>query len=52
MSEPIAYLNGRFVPASQCVLPVYDLGIVLGAADLLRLYLTACTGKISSRRLI
>ena len=40
MSEPIAYLNGRFVPASQCRLPVYDLGIVLGAAvtDLLRTF--------------
>ena len=30
--EPQAYLKGDFVPASQCVLPVYDLGIVLGAA--------------------
>ncbi len=32
MTEPIAYLKGEFVPASQCVLPIYDLGIVLGAA--------------------
>lgn len=32
MPEPIAYLKGQFVPASQCVLPIYDLGIVLGAA--------------------
>ncbi|MBG86220.1 MAG: hypothetical protein CMO80_04890 [Verrucomicrobiales bacterium] len=32
MPEPIAYLKGEFVPASQCVLPVWDLGIVLGAA--------------------
>ena len=32
MSEPIAYLKGEFVPASQCVLPIYDLGIVIGAA--------------------
>jgi len=32
MSEPIAYLKGEFVPASKCVLPIYDLGIVLGAA--------------------
>ena len=32
MPEPIAYLKGEFVPASQCVLPIYDLGIVLGAA--------------------
>ena len=32
MSEPIAYLKGEYVPASQCVLPIYDLGIVIGAA--------------------
>ncbi len=32
MNEPIAYLRGEFIPASQCVLPIYDLGIVLGAA--------------------
>lgn len=32
MPEPLAYLKGEFLPASQCVLPVYDLGIVLGAA--------------------
>ena len=32
MNEPLAYLKGEYVPASQCVLPVYDLGIVLGAA--------------------
>ena len=40
MSEPIAWLKGNFVPASQCVLPVYDLGIVLGAAvtDFLRTF--------------
>lgn len=40
MSEPIAYLNGEFVPMSQCVLPIYDLGIVLGAAvtDFLRTF--------------
>ena len=40
MKEPIAYLKGEFVPASQCVLPVYDLGIVLGAAvtDFLRTF--------------
>ncbi len=40
MSEPLAYLKGEFVPASQCVLPVYDLGIVLGAAvtDFLRTF--------------
>lgn len=40
MAEPIAYLKGRFVPASQCTLPIYDLGIVLGAAvtDFLRTF--------------
>ncbi len=40
MTEPIAYLNGQYVPNSQCVLPVYDAGIVLGAAvtDLLRTF--------------
>ena len=32
MSEPIAYLKGEFVPVSKCVLPMWDLGIVLGAA--------------------
>ncbi|MFP6701246.1 MAG: aminotransferase class IV, partial [Planctomycetaceae bacterium] len=32
MTEPIAYLKGEYVPASKCVLPIYDLGIVLGAA--------------------
>ena len=36
----IAYVNGRYVPSSQCVLPMYDAGIVLGAAvtDLLRTF--------------
>lgn len=40
MSEPIAYLKGEFVPASQCTLPVWDLGIVLGASvtDFLRTF--------------
>ena len=40
MNEPLAYLKGEFVPASQCVLPLYDLGIVLGAAvtDFLRTF--------------
>ncbi|MEO1993871.1 MAG: aminotransferase class IV [Planctomycetaceae bacterium] len=40
MQEPIAYLKGDYVPASQCVLPMYDLGIVLGAAvtDFLRTF--------------
>ena len=40
MSEPIAYLKGEFVPASECKLPIYDLGIVIGAAvtDFLRTF--------------
>lgn len=40
MPEPIAFLNGRYVPSSECVLPIYDGGIVLGAAvtDLLRTF--------------
>jgi branched-subunit amino acid aminotransferase/4-amino-4-deoxychorismate lyase len=40
MSEPLAYLKGEFVPASRCTLPVWDLGIVLGAAvtDFLRTF--------------
>lgn len=32
MPEPIAYLKGEFVPVSECALPIYDLGIVLGAS--------------------
>ncbi len=31
MSEPLVYLRGAFVPASQARLPIYDAGIVLGA---------------------
>lgn len=40
MDQPIAYLKGEFVPASQCALPMHDLGIVLGAAvtDFLRTF--------------
>ena len=30
-TEPVVYLNGQFVPASQASLNIYDLGIVLGA---------------------
>ena len=30
-TEPIAYLNGRFVPFSEAKLPVYDLGIIQAA---------------------
>ncbi|MDZ4687806.1 MAG: aminotransferase class IV [Planctomycetaceae bacterium] len=32
MSEPIAYLNRRFVPVSQASLHVFDLGVVGGVA--------------------
>lgn len=31
MPEPLAYLNGRFLPAAQAAVPVYDAGFVLGA---------------------
>ena len=31
MTEPIAYLNGQFVPISQAALSVFDLGVVAGA---------------------
>jgi branched-subunit amino acid aminotransferase/4-amino-4-deoxychorismate lyase len=31
MSEPLVYLNGRTLPASQAHLAIYDAGIVLGA---------------------
>src|SRR5262245_58384245 len=31
MAEPLVYLNGQMVPASQACLPIYDAGIVLGA---------------------
>lgn len=31
MSEPIAYLKGEFIPASRAALPIYDLGVVMGA---------------------
>ena len=30
MTEPLAYLNGRFIAASQAVIPVYDAGFVQG----------------------
>lgn len=32
MPEPLVYLRGRMVPASQASLPLYDAGFVLGAA--------------------
>ena len=31
MTEPLVYLNGRLVPASQAHLAIFDAGIVLGA---------------------
>jgi branched-chain amino acid aminotransferase len=31
VNEPLAYLNGQVLPASQAVVPVYDAGFVLGA---------------------
>jgi branched-subunit amino acid aminotransferase/4-amino-4-deoxychorismate lyase len=31
MPEPLVYLNGRMVPASEAHLAIYDAGIVLGA---------------------
>lgn len=31
MVEPLVYLNGNFVPASQASLKIYDAGVVLGA---------------------
>ncbi|HTQ40811.1 MAG TPA: aminotransferase class IV [Pirellulales bacterium] len=30
MSEPLAYLNGQLLPASEAVIPVFDAGFVLG----------------------
>lgn len=32
MSEPIAFLNGDFVPASHAAVSIHDLGLVLGAS--------------------
>jgi branched-subunit amino acid aminotransferase/4-amino-4-deoxychorismate lyase len=31
MTEPLVYLNGQLLPASQARLPIYDAGIVMGA---------------------
>jgi len=31
VTEPLAYLNGQLLPASQAAIPVYDAGFVLGA---------------------
>ena len=40
MSEPLVYLNGQMMPASQASLSIYDYGIVLGATvtDMLRTF--------------
>src|SRR5438270_4025198 len=32
MSEPLVYLNGRMLPASEAHLEIYDAGVVLGAS--------------------
>lgn len=32
MNEPIAYLKGEWIPASQAALAVWDLGVVMGAS--------------------
>jgi branched-subunit amino acid aminotransferase/4-amino-4-deoxychorismate lyase len=31
MTEPLVYLNGKMVPASQAHLSIFDMGVVLGA---------------------
>jgi branched-chain amino acid aminotransferase len=31
MTEPLAFYNGEFIPASQAAVPLYDAGFVLGA---------------------
>src|SRR5436190_16052184 len=40
MSEPLAYLNGRFLPQAQAALPLHDAGFVFGATvtDLCRTF--------------
>jgi len=32
MPEPLAYLNGRISPVSQTLLPISDMGVVMGAS--------------------
>src|SRR5207247_2129018 len=40
MDEPLAYLNGRFLPQAQAQLPLHDAGFVFGATvtDLCRTF--------------
>jgi branched-chain amino acid aminotransferase len=40
MEQQIAYLKGKFIPADECKLAIYDTGIVIGAAvtDFLRTF--------------
>src|SRR5262245_15388728 len=40
MAEPLAYLNGRFLPQAEAQLPLHDAGFVLGATitDLCRTF--------------
>jgi branched-subunit amino acid aminotransferase/4-amino-4-deoxychorismate lyase len=40
MPEPLAYLNGRFLPASEAHLPLHDAGFIFGATvtDLCRTF--------------
>lgn len=40
MDQQIAYLKGKFIPAEECKLAIFDTGIVLGAAvtDFLRTF--------------
>ncbi|MCX6623991.1 MAG: aminotransferase class IV [Acidobacteria bacterium] len=40
MMEPLVYLNGQMLPASQATLSIYDFGIILGATvtDLIRTF--------------
>jgi branched-chain amino acid aminotransferase len=40
MSEPIAYLNGNYLPAADAALPLHDAGFVMGAtvSDLCRTF--------------
>lgn len=39
-SEPVVYLRGKFLPASQAHISIYDFGVVMGATvtDLLRTF--------------